>query len=64
MQVVDLEIEQHLVRTYETILDVTAEAQFELEGQSLAEEGWQLKQVSQRGTIVSPAFAIIAAYRK
>ena len=66
MQIVDLEIEQaqYLERTYETIFDATAEAQFELEGHSLAEEGWHLKQVSQRGAIVSPGFTIVATYLK
>ena len=58
---------QELIRTYEGLFSVTgaftsAESQFEQESLALVEEGWQLKQVSHRGTIVSPRLAVIATY--
>jgi len=75
MQVADLTIDQpqsetqQLVRTYEGLFDLesvftSAESQFEQESLAMVEEGWQLKQVSHRGTIVSPCVAVIAIYER
>jgi hypothetical protein len=74
MQLADLTIDQpqqqteQLVRTYTNILNAdgdTVEAvnQFESECQVLLEEGWRLKQVSHKGSIMVPQ-AIIATYAK
>jgi hypothetical protein len=73
MQLADLMIDpsqqtgQQLVRTYESARDldgtfVSAESQFEHDCLSLLEEGWQLKGVSHRGSIVVPCVAVIATY--
>jgi hypothetical protein len=73
MQLADLMIDpqqaQQLIRTYEGLVDLegvftSAESQFEQESLALVEEGWQLKQVSHRGTIVSPSVAVIATYER
>jgi hypothetical protein len=59
---------QQLVRTYESALDldntlVTAESKFEHDSLTLAEDGWRLKLVSHRGSIVSP-HVVVATYAK
>lgn len=75
MQLADLMIDepqtqtQQLIRTYEARLDqegvvTSAESQFEQESLAMVEEGWQLKQVSHRGTIVSPRVAVVALYER
>ncbi len=75
MQLADLMIDepqtqtQQLIRTYEARLDqagvvTSAESQFEQESLAMVEEGWQLKQVSHRGTIVSPRVAVVAIYER
>jgi hypothetical protein len=75
MHVVDLIIDQpqqsiqQLVRTYAHIfaLDgtaVSAESQFEHEGLALLEEGWQLKVVSHRGSMLMPQEKVVATYEK
>ncbi len=75
MQLADLTIEpsqeeiQRLVCTYEDISDAegtveTAVAQFEHACLKLLTEGWQLKRVSHRGSIVAPYVAIVAIYEK
>ena len=72
MHVADLVIDQptpqmqQLVRTYESALDlddtfVTAESKFERDCLTLSEEGWRLKLVSHRGSIVLP-HTIVARY--
>jgi hypothetical protein len=73
MQLADLVIDpsqqagQQLVRTYESArnLDGTyssAESQFEHDCLALLEEGWQLKGVNHRGSIVMPCMAVVATY--
>lgn len=75
MQLADLTIDQpqiqtqQLIHTYEGQLDLegvfaSAESQFERESLSMVEDGWQLKQVSHRGTIVSPRVVVIATYER
>jgi len=75
MQLADLTVEepqtqtQQLIRTYEARLDpagalLSAESQFEQESLVMVEEGWQLKQVSHRGTIVAPRVAVVAVYER
>lgn len=75
MQLADLTIEQpqqqtqQLIRTYEGQFDLegafaSAESQFEQESLSMVEDGWQLKQVSHRGTIVSPRASVVAVYAR
>lgn len=73
MQLADLTIDQpqtqQLVRTYEGMFDLegvfaSAESQFEQESLSMVEDGWQLKQVSHRGTIVTPRVAVVAIYER
>lgn len=74
MQLADLTIDQpqqtqQLIHTYEGMFDLegaftSAESQFEQESLALVEEGWQLKQVSHQGTIVSPRLAVIATYER
>lgn len=75
MQLADLMIDQpqqqtqQLVRNYEHTLDlegafVNAESQFERDCLALVEEGWQLKLVSHRGTIVAPRAVVVATYEK
>ena len=75
MQLADLTIDQpqqqtqQLVRSYEHTFDlegafVNAESQFERETIALVEDGWQLKQVSHRGTIVAPRAVVVATYEK
>ncbi|MEO7020982.1 MAG: hypothetical protein ABI234_12580 [Ktedonobacteraceae bacterium] len=75
MHVVDLTIDQpqqsmqQLVRTYENILSlegasVSAVSQFESEGLTLLEEGWQLKLVSHRGSMLVPQIMVVATYEK
>jgi hypothetical protein len=74
MHVADLVIDQtlpqkqQLVRTYEGALDqenmfVTAESKFERDCLTLSEDGWRLKLVSQRGSIVFP-HTVVATYEK
>jgi len=74
MYVADLVIDQpktqteQLVRTYESALDwdntfVTAESKFERDCLTLTEEGWQLKLVSHRGSIILP-HTVVARYEK
>ena len=74
MHVADLTIDQpqeqieQLLRTYENTFDqdgavVTAVSQFESECLVLLEEGWRLKQVSHRGSIVSP-HSVVATYAR
>jgi hypothetical protein len=74
MHVADLVIDQsqqqiqQLVRTYEGTfgLDntfVSAEGKFEHDCLTLSEDGWRLKQVSHRGSIVF-LHAIVARYEK
>ena len=74
MQVADLVIDQsqqqtrQLVRTYEGTfgLDdtfVSAASKFEHDCLILSEDGWRLKQVSHRGSIVFP-HAVVATYEK
>jgi hypothetical protein len=74
MHVADLVIDrpqqqlQQLVRTYESALDlnntlVTAESKFEHDCLALLEDGWRLKLVSHRGSIVLP-HAVVASYEK
>ena len=60
---------QQFIQTYEGMFDLegvfsSAESQFEQESLALAADGWQLKQVSHRGTIVSPRLAVIATYER
>jgi len=60
---------QQLIRTYEGVFNLegvfsSAESQFEQESLSMVEEGWQLKQVSHRGTIISPRVAVVAIYER
>ncbi len=75
MQLADLTIEesqqqtQQFIRTYEGVLDLegvfaSAESQFEQESLSMVEDGWQLKQVSHRGTVVSPRTVVVATYER
>jgi hypothetical protein len=74
MQLADLVIEQpqqavELVQTYESILGFegvisTAVSQFERSCLALSEEGWQLKRVSHRGSLVFPDAVIVAVYAK
>lgn len=73
MQLADLTIDQpqtqQLVRTYEGMFDLegvfaSAESLFEQESLSMVEDGWQLKQVSHRGTIVTPRVAVVAIYER
>jgi hypothetical protein len=75
MQLADLVIDQseeavrQLVNTYESVLGldgmfVTAVSQFERDCLALSEEGWQLKRVSHRGSIVFPAAVVVATYEK
>jgi hypothetical protein len=75
MQLADLTIDQpqqqtqELIRTYEGMFDLdgvfaSAESQFEQESLVMVEDGWQLKQVSHRGTIVSPRVAVVAVYER
>ncbi len=75
MQLADLTIDQareqvqQLVCVYENTLDLagtfeTAASQFERACHTLVEEGWRLKQVSHRGSILSPQAAIVATYEK
>ena len=75
MQLADLMIDQpqeqtqQLIRTYESLFDLegvlaSAESQFEQEHLVMVEDGWQLKQVSYRGTIVSPRLAAVAIYER
>ncbi|HEY0754387.1 MAG TPA: hypothetical protein VGD98_10525 [Ktedonobacteraceae bacterium] len=75
MQLADLTIDQpqqqtqQLMRVYESLflvddVFVSAESQFEKDGLALAEGGWQLKQVSHRGTIVSPRATVVAVYEQ
>lgn len=75
MQLADLTIDQpqqetqQLVRAYEGALDldgtfVTAESQFERDSLGMTVEGWQLKVVSHRGSIVSPGVVVVATYEK
>ncbi len=74
MHVADLVIDQpqqqtqQLVRTYEGTLDldntfVTAESRFEHDCLALAEDGWRLKLVSHRGSIVF-THTVVATYEK
>lgn len=74
MHVADLVIDQpqqqteQLIRVYENTFDqegaaVAAISQFESECLVLLDEGWRLKQVSHRGSIVSPR-SVIATYEK
>lgn len=75
MQLADLTIEQsqqageQLVSTYKGVLNVdgmfiSASRQFESESLTLLEEGWQLKRVSHRGTLLSPEALVVAIYEK
>ena len=73
MQLADLMIDpqqaQQLIRTYEGLVDLegvstSAESQFEQESLAMLEDGWQLKLVSHRGTIVSPRVAVMATYER
>jgi hypothetical protein len=75
MYAVDLIIDQpqqsiqQLVRTYARnfALDgttVSAVSQFEHEGLTLLEEGWQLKVVSHRGSMALPQEKVVATYEK
>ena len=73
MQLADPTIDQpqtqQLMRTYEGMFDLegvftSAESQFEQESLAMVEDGWQLKQVSHRGTIVSPRVSVIATYER
>ncbi len=75
MQFADLMIDQsqqemqQLVYTYEGARDlegvfVSAESLFEHDSQRLFEEGWLLKAVSHRGSILSPCLAVVATYKK
>lgn len=75
MQLADLTIDQpqqqtqQLVRTYEGMFDLegafaSAESRFEQDSLDMVEEGWQLRQVSHRGTLVSPRIAVVAIYER
>ncbi len=75
MQLADLTIDQpqqqtqQLIRTYEGALDLegvfaSAESQFEMQSLAMVEDGWQLKRVSHRGTIVSPRLSVVAVYEQ
>ena len=74
MHVADLVIDQpqqqlqQLVRTYEGAFDldnafVTAESKFEHDCFVLSEDGWRLKLVSHRGSMVF-TYAVVATYEK
>jgi hypothetical protein len=74
MHVADLVIDQpkpqtqQLVRTYEGVPGpdttfVTVESQFERDCLILSEDGWRLKLVSHRGSIVLP-HTVVARYEK
>ena len=74
MHVADLVIDQpqqqtqQLVRIYEGTLDldttfVTAESMFERDCLALSEDGWRLKLVSHRGSIVF-TYGVVATYEK
>lgn len=75
MQLADLAIDQpqqalqRLVRTYDSAFSydgtfVAAETQLERDCFSMTEEGWRLKKVSHRGSIVSPSMVVIATYER
>lgn len=75
MQVADSAIEQlqqaeeQLVLTYERVLNAdgvfrSAVSQFESECLTLVEEGWQLKRVSHRGSLIFPEAVVVAIYEK
>ncbi len=74
MQLADLEIDQlqtqtqQTERTYADILDqdgawTSAESQFEQDCVAMLVEGWQLKLVSHRGSIIAPQ-TVVAIYAK
>ncbi len=75
MHAIDLIVDQpqqsteQLIRTYRTLLEqdgafVSAVSQFEQEGHTLAEEGWQLKLVSHKGSMLEPRTVVLATYER